>query len=41
MMFFIMPESAQLAPAREVNWDDLVHHIEKDIIDMLRGDELS
>jgi hypothetical protein len=39
-MFFIMFESAQLAPAREVNWDDLVHHIEQDIIDMPRGDEL-
>jgi hypothetical protein len=37
----MMSESAQLPPAREVNWDDLVHHIEQDIIDMLRGDELS
>jgi hypothetical protein len=39
-MFFIMSESAQLAPAREGNWDDFVHHIEQDIIDMLRDDEL-
>jgi hypothetical protein len=40
-MFFMMSESTDLTPAREVHCDDLVHRIEQNIIETLRGDDPS